>query len=163
MPPDNSLAIPAAADATVAPQPFRFSLRQLLLFIAIAGVLLAAGRMLIQFANAIVGPALPHAIVGQLREGMRKDEVEAILGPPTYKRDDCWDYDPWWNPGWVEFYFENGRLVDLNDESAFPNEFGRATIQPASRPSRMGRSSATTRQSITTIRMGSHSAANPSL
>jgi hypothetical protein len=121
----------SSSDATVDSQPLQFSLRQLLLFMAIAGVVLVAGRMLVLFVNAIVGPALPHAIVNQLQEGMSKKQVEAILGPPTSEDEDCWNYEPWLNPGWVEIYFENDRLAYINDESAFPNEFGRANIQPA--------------------------------
>jgi hypothetical protein len=110
---------------------FRYSLRRLFVLIAAVCVLLAAARCLVLIVGAVTGPVLPHDLVGQLREGMTKAEVEAILGPPGDRFDDCWNYYRGCNPGWIEFYFNEGRLSEVNDESPFPNSYGWAEIQQA--------------------------------
>ena len=69
----------------------------------------------------VAASVVPRYQLEQLRQGMSKSEVRAILGKPTFVEGDReWVYRRWGNPGWVEVYFDEEGLFDhVNDESPF--------------------------------------------
>ncbi|MDZ4781409.1 MAG: hypothetical protein SGJ19_14240 [Planctomycetia bacterium] len=90
-----------------------FRLRSLLLLILLNALCLAA---LIR----VFGPTIPSYQLNQVKVGMTQVEIRQILGPPINSGDSDWVYKRFGSPGWVEIAFDdNGKVWDLNDESAF--------------------------------------------
>ncbi|HBO45266.1 MAG TPA: hypothetical protein DD670_15325 [Planctomycetaceae bacterium] len=88
----------------------------------IFGLLLLAVIVIALGVYVMAGPVVPRSHLRQLKQGMSKSEVRAILGnPETAEEDREWVYSRWGNPGWVEVYFDaEGRFDRVNDESPFP-------------------------------------------
>ena len=80
---------------------------------------LAAFVVTIAFAaRTVLGPVIPRPQLEQLKKGMTKSEVRAILGDPKVIDGSQWIYTRWANPGWVEVYFDaDERFRNVNDES----------------------------------------------
>lgn len=91
----------------------------MLIAIAILFVAMIAAR--IAFME-IAGPVIPTALVNQLKTGMSRDEITALLGPPSeIDGSGCWYYFKSWNPGWATVYFdEREEYLSVSQELAFP-------------------------------------------
>ncbi len=93
--------------------------RRLLLALVVLAVLVAADGV---WWAALPRPGISEANCARITRGMRKGEVEAILGGPPgsyiagklveekpgYRRVGCWQTDD----GWVVVLFRDGRTVD---------------------------------------------------
>ncbi len=77
--------------------------------------------LIVTSAYLVLRPAMPRHQLRQLKSGMTKREVQSILGKPTWKGPNDWQYERFANLGWVEVHFdEDSQLTYVNDESAFP-------------------------------------------
>jgi outer membrane protein assembly factor BamE (lipoprotein component of BamABCDE complex) len=99
--------------------PIRFSPRQML--IATAAVLVMVIAAQIAFVE-IAGPVIPAALVNQLKAGMSRDEVRAMLGPPSQvDGNGVWTYLKPLNPGWANVEFDDQEnFVTFSQELAYP-------------------------------------------
>ncbi len=86
------------------------------------GLLVVIGVAILSAFYIVTGPVIPRSYLRQLKPGMTKSEVSAILGPPpVVQHDQAWVYSRWGNAGWVEVYFDGeGRFDHINDESPIP-------------------------------------------
>jgi hypothetical protein len=109
----------ASAGSPIVRIRIQFRIKDLLLATAIVAAFLGLARGLWE---CVAGPVIPRSRLGQLRPGMTKSEVSAILGSPQIVEGDHeWVYSRWGNPGWIEVYFDaNGSFHSVNDESPFP-------------------------------------------
>jgi hypothetical protein len=66
-----------------------------------------------------IGPVIPRARLGKIKEGMSKEEVVRILGEPAVRGPE-YVYEKPFNPGYVQVTFDpGGRVRYVNDESVF--------------------------------------------
>jgi outer membrane protein assembly factor BamE (lipoprotein component of BamABCDE complex) len=88
----------------------------------VLGLLFVIAVAILFAIYVVAGPVIPRSQLQQLKPGMTKSEVSAILGPPRIVQDDReWVYSRWGNAGWIEVYFDaEGRFNRVNDESPFP-------------------------------------------
>ncbi|NLE37590.1 MAG: outer membrane protein assembly factor BamE [Pirellulaceae bacterium] len=83
------------------------------------GLLVLAVIVVTWGVYVVAGPVVPRSQLRQLKQGMSKSEVRAILGnPETAEEDQQWVYSRWGNPGWVEVHFDaEGRFDRVNSET----------------------------------------------
>lgn len=111
------LAKPRGVDEQAPARVWQFTLRHL--FFSLLG--LGLTLTLVRGCYRVAGPAWPHSQLLQLRRGMSEAEVVDIMGKPSHiaQAGVEWEYFQTGNPGWVELWFSDGRLDDVNDESGF--------------------------------------------
>ena len=80
-------------------------------YVAISLVVLAAAG-LIDAAVRPSGPPVPLEVLDQLKEGMTKDEVREMVGPPTK----VWPHGDWYYSRFLRFGYVN---IDFDDNGVF--------------------------------------------
>jgi hypothetical protein len=97
---------------------FQYSLRGLMITIAVGSIVLTLGSFV---ANWVAGPVISGARLRRIEPGMTQHQVIEILGEPQSRKEGEWHYERIGNPGWVEVWFDDdGRVQEVNDESVFP-------------------------------------------
>lgn len=100
-------------------------MRNLAFFVALALSLLLVGCESYDFSQRVVeqGNLLPQSKIEQLKVGMSKEKVTALMGTslitPTFNSN-RWDYAYTWRKGlgnmsqrYVSLYFQNDRLIKI--------------------------------------------------